>query len=228
MTQTTSRGCSSPSWHPPFLFQKPPCWAHLWWDNKTLISGWQCASAQGSVSRQTLHGTFPKKMKGKPLCTQNMKETQWISGRLMNFRWTVMRGKTWLVCTILNQGSHREGLFICPDTVRATETILDWTLTHKVHLKYFYCFFCQISLLWESWTSRLLCKAATAINLLYTDCPSTRIVTTRKYCSKLKATCQSTSSAVRGAVSGVSNHLFTMRKLNIVHCTKICAPTIKK
>lgn len=131
MTQTTSRGCSSPSWHPPFLFQKPPCWAHLWWDNKTLISGWQCASAQGSVSRQTLHGTFPKKMKGKPLCTQNMKETQWISGRLMNFRWTVMRGKTWLVCTILNQGSHREGLFICPDTVRATETILDWTLTHK-------------------------------------------------------------------------------------------------
>lgn len=143
MTQTTSRGCSSPSWHPPFLFQKPPCWAHLWWDNKTLISGWQCASAQGSVSRQTLHGIFPKKMKGKPLCTQNMKETQWISGRLMNFRWTVMRGKTWLVCTILNQGSHREGLFICPDTVRATETILDWTLTHKVHLKYFYCFFAR-------------------------------------------------------------------------------------
>lgn len=163
--------------------------------------------------------------KAKHPCSQTTKAKS-KPGWLISFLWASMRDITWPVCISPNMEPQRRKPFISPDTVSLTQTVLiisqhlhasrsKWDLNMQASS----LTSLQTSHLSKSWTTRLLCKAATVVNPSYTDLLSRNIIRSRKCCSESKAKCQSTTSSVKGGVYSIIANLNNARK----HLYTLCA-----
>lgn len=125
--------CSSSTLTLLIYLQKLHCWVFLWWDYKTLTTGWLCVKAEEGVWGRSSPGCFPKILKMKNHCTQRLRATPWRPGWLISFLWLVMKARIWPVCAELHTGSRRGGLCISPSTVSRLWKSEKYVQTTRIH-----------------------------------------------------------------------------------------------